>query len=100
MAVLHPHSSSMQKEAVQELMLIKKLPTEKWSTFLTRAYKLCGKMRLGKNLEGTIFATTMLFTQLDDIQDVNGIQQFARKMHNNHDNGNTMELWDVISKIQ
>ncbi|MCP4099047.1 MAG: hypothetical protein GY748_22725, partial [Planctomycetaceae bacterium] len=99
MAVLHPRASAMQKEAAKELMTIKKLPTETWSTFLTRAYKLCGKMRLGKTLGGTVFATHMLFTQLDEIQDINGIQQFARKMHDDHDKNN-MEPWDVISKIQ
>ncbi|MCP4096723.1 MAG: hypothetical protein GY748_10815 [Planctomycetaceae bacterium] len=41
----------------------------------------------------------MLFTQLDEIQDVNGIQQFARKMHDEHDKNN-MEPWDVIAKMQ
>ncbi|MCP4480051.1 MAG: hypothetical protein GY818_18360, partial [Planctomycetaceae bacterium] len=63
MAVLHPRASERQKEAAKQLMSITKLPAETWSMFLIRANRLCGKMRLGKTLGGTVFATHMLFTQ-------------------------------------
>ena len=99
MTVLHPHSSSMQSEAVQELVAMKKLPTEKWSTFLTQAHELCTKIRLGKKIDGTKLATTLLFPILDKIQDVNGIRQTALKMHRDHTDGNPVEPWDIISKL-
>ena len=51
-------------------------------------------------MKGTTLATTILFTQLDDIQDINVIQLYARQMHARFNKGEEMEPWDVISKIQ